>query len=123
MKVFISHSGPRSRAIALALKDWMPLVLHYVDPWVSQKDIAAGDRWAVEVGAKLSDSNFGIICLTPENLNAPWLLFEAGAISKSFDEGAVCADSGDCERYIRLIGSPQSLVKVQAILRQQIEII
>jgi TIR domain-containing protein len=90
MKVFISHSGPRSRAIALALKDWMPLVLHYVDPWVSQKDIAAGDRWAVEVGTKLNDSNFGIICLTPENLNASWLLFEAGAISKSFDEGAVC---------------------------------
>lgn len=90
MKVFLSWSGARSNSIAQALRDWMPLVLHFVEPWLSQQEISAGDRWLVQVGQGLSESNFGIICLTPENLTAPWILFEAGAISKSFSLGAVC---------------------------------
>jgi len=31
---------------------------------------------------ELDETRVGIICLTPENLNAPWILFEAGALSK-----------------------------------------
>ena len=34
MHVFISWSGERSKALAVALRDWLPLVLHYVEPWV-----------------------------------------------------------------------------------------
>ena len=83
MKVFISWSGPRSRAVAVALKDWLPLVLEGVDPWVSDKDISAGERWAQSVAGELESANFGIICITPENLNADWILFESGALSKS----------------------------------------
>jgi len=90
MKVFLSWSGCRSKAVALALKNWLPLVLQYVNPWVSDQDIIAGDRWAVELGRELDTSNFGIICLTTENLTAPWILFEAGALSKSLTLGAVC---------------------------------
>src|SRR5205823_4210816 len=37
-----------------------------------------------------SQTHFGILCLTPENLKAPWLLFEAGALSKAVDHSAVC---------------------------------
>jgi hypothetical protein len=74
----------------LALRNWLPLILHYVDPWLSQQDIQAGDRWSVEIGNELNESHFGIICLTAENLTMPWILFEAGAISKSFPQGAVC---------------------------------
>lgn len=32
MKVFISWSGERSQALAQALRDWLPLVLHFVEP-------------------------------------------------------------------------------------------
>jgi hypothetical protein len=32
----------------------------------------------------------GIICLTSENLNAEWILFEAGAMAKILDETPVC---------------------------------
>lgn len=42
MKVFISWSGERSHALGDALHDWIPLVLHYVEPWLSQADIEAG---------------------------------------------------------------------------------
>jgi ribosomal protein L7/L12 len=89
MKVFISWSGERSRAVGVALRDWLPLVLHFVKPWLSAADIDAGQRWATEVGQQLNDSSFGILCLTRDNLQAPWILFEAGAISKSVASGAV----------------------------------
>src|SRR5262249_31597399 len=28
----------------------------------------------------------GIVCLTPENLEAPWILYESGALSKTVDD-------------------------------------
>jgi hypothetical protein len=65
-------------------------VLHYADPWLSEKDIDAGERWASEIGKLLEAANFGIICLTAENLEAPWILFEAGALSKALQTASVC---------------------------------
>jgi DNA-binding XRE family transcriptional regulator len=32
---------------------------------------------------------FGVICLTPENTSSPWVLFEAGALSKTVSESRV----------------------------------
>ena len=89
MKLFLSWSGDRSQKLAEALKEWLPLALHYVDPWVSKSDIGAGERWATEVGKELEASNFGIICITAENVSSPWILFESGALSKSMQEGRV----------------------------------
>lgn len=89
MKVFISWSGDRSQAVAAALRDWFPLVLHYIDPWLSKSDIQAGERWSVEIAKELEACNFGIICVTKDNLNAPWILFEAGALAKSMENGRV----------------------------------
>lgn len=89
MKVFISWSGKRSKAVANALHGWLPYTLHYVKPWVSDKDIGAGDRWAQSIAGELDSSNFGIICITPENLQSEWILFEAGALSKSMLDAKV----------------------------------
>lgn len=61
MRIFISWSGGRSHHVALALRSWLPLVLHYAEPWISDKDIQAGDRWATEVGKELEGSHFGIL--------------------------------------------------------------
>lgn len=83
MKVFISWSGKRSKALANALRDWLPIVLQYVEPWVLDKDISADDRWAQGIAGELETSNLGIICITPENLRSEWILFESGALSKS----------------------------------------
>lgn len=82
MKVFLSWSGERSRAVAKALDTWIPDVLVDTSTWMSDERIEAGSRWSVELEKELESSSFGILCLTPENLNSPWLLFEAGAISK-----------------------------------------
>jgi TIR domain len=82
MKVFISWSGPRSKAVAEALRDWLPDVMQAVKPWVSSEDIRKGKQWNLELTRELEGTHVGVICLTPENLTAPWLLFEAGALSK-----------------------------------------
>ena len=89
MKVFISWSGKRSRALANALKEWVPLIVQNAKPWVSDKDISAGDRWAQAIAGELETSNFGILCITPENLSSEWILFEAGALSKAMQDAKV----------------------------------
>lgn len=89
MKVFIGWSGDSSKALATIFRDWIPLVLSYVDPWMSEKDIDAGARWAEDIAKELESSNFGVIALTRENMLSPWVLFEAGALSKSMQDGRV----------------------------------
>jgi hypothetical protein len=89
VKIFVSWSGSRSQALAEALRNWLPLVLHYAKPWLSKSDIQAGDRWSIEVAKELQESNFGIICVTKDNLASPWILFESGALAKSMEDGRV----------------------------------
>ena len=82
MKVFISWSGEKSKAVATALNDWIPDVLQYVTPFMSDAAIDAGTRPLDEIERELGAAKFGIICVTSDNYLAPWLNFEAGAISK-----------------------------------------
>jgi len=90
MKVFISWSGKRSKAIAEALRDWLPSVVPSVRPWLSIADIDKGTRWRDEIAEQLEQCRVGIICLTPENLSSHWLLFEAGALSKIQGQSYIC---------------------------------
>lgn len=84
MKIFLSWSGKKSLKIAEALKDWLEQVIQSTEPWMST-NIEKGRKWSSEISTKLEESKVGIICLTRENLEAPWILFEAGAISNSSD--------------------------------------
>ena len=88
--VFISWSGERSRLVAEALRGWLPVVLQTVQPWMSVADEEKGSRWESEISARLDEADVGIVCLTPENLSSPWLLFEAGALSKKLSKSRVC---------------------------------
>ncbi len=89
MKVFISWSGNNSHKAAEALREWLPLLFQNIEPWLSSSDIMAGMRWANELSENLDGIDFGILCLTQDNLNSPWILFEAGALSKSLQKGRV----------------------------------
>ena len=89
MKIFISWSGKPSLNVATALRDWLPYIFNGIELFVSSEDIRKGKRWPLEVSKELDASNFGIVCLTPDNLEAPWLLFESGALSKSVKEASV----------------------------------
>lgn len=89
MEVFISWSGARSERIAEALRDWLPNVIQSVEPFMSITDIEKSSRWSLDIAQHLEQAQCGLICLTRENLAAPWLLFEAGALSKSIENSRV----------------------------------
>tara|TARA_R110000737_G_scaffold288127_1_gene294688 strand:- start:19 stop:813 length:795 start_codon:yes stop_codon:yes gene_type:complete len=84
MKIFISWSGNKSKDIATFLKSWIEQIIQATDPWISV-DIDKGKKWNGEIINELAESRVGIICLTRDNLNSPWILFEAGALSKASD--------------------------------------
>ena len=85
MKVFVSWSGDLSRKIAELLKKWIPCMIQSVEVFFSPEDIEKGDNWDRAISTQLSECKYGIICLTSENTNAPWVNFEAGAIAKTLD--------------------------------------
>jgi TIR domain len=89
MKVFISWSGSKSHKVALIFRDWLPSVIQSIVPYVSSEDIDKGARWSTDIAKELENSTFGILCVTKDNINAPWLSFEAGALSKTMDKSFV----------------------------------
>lgn len=89
MKVFISWSGSRSHKVAEMLHDWLNLVIQALEPWVSSSDIERGSQWNTKINQELEASSQGIFCLTAENKEAPWILFEAGSLAKGQDTSRV----------------------------------
>ncbi|MCG7853346.1 MAG: toll/interleukin-1 receptor domain-containing protein [Methanosarcinaceae archaeon] len=89
-KVFISWGGDVSFKLAEALRDWFPSVLQHVKPYFSPDDIQKGTKWDSEISVELEASNIGVICLTRDNIERPWILFEAGALAKEVGKARVC---------------------------------
>ncbi len=85
MKVFLSWSGKSSHSIACIFREWLPQLLNKAEPYVSSEDIDLGERWSTDIAKELEASSFGIVFVTRENLLAPWIHFEAGALSKSIE--------------------------------------
>lgn len=111
MKIFLSWSGSRSKRVAEIFRELLRFVFHD-DPWMSSEDIGKGKRWSPEIAKALESANAGIICLTKENLNRPWLLFEAGALSKMIKGSLVCTFLLDVEQVD--IGNDNPLSQFQA---------
>ncbi len=82
MDVFISWSGERSKQMAEVLNGWLPLMFHAVRPWMSSEAIEKGARGEDEINNALREYDFGISCLTSDNLDSRWILYEAGALAK-----------------------------------------
>ena len=82
MRVFISWSGEDSKMAAELMKFWLPNVIQEVEPWVSTQDIRTGEKWNEILSASLAGTAFGLLMVTKTNFEEPWLVFEAGALSK-----------------------------------------
>lgn len=65
---------------------------------MSSEDIDKGARWSTDIAKELENSTFGILCVTKENLEAPWLSFEAGALSKTMEKSYVTPFLFDIKR-------------------------
>jgi hypothetical protein len=88
-KVFVSWSGPRSKIVANAIRESLPLAIQSVKEVFLSSEITKGLRWSEVVATELATTDFGIVCVTPENMGAPWLNFEAGALSKHMESARV----------------------------------
>lgn len=89
MRIFISWSGDLSKQLSEEIRKWLPGVIQAAKPYYTPDDISKGARWSAEIAQILEESRIGIICITKENLEAPWILFEAGALSKNLDKSKV----------------------------------
>jgi len=123
MKIFISWSGDLSRDLAEELRDWLPAVLQSVKPFFTPNDIEKGARWGKDIAKELEESAVGIFCLTKENLNKPWIMFEAGALSKRIDSSKVCpvlfgVDSAELEGpLVQFQASPFSEMEMKKLIK------
>ncbi|MGO4345524.1 TIR domain-containing protein [Paenibacillus sp. MCAF9] len=89
MKLFLSWSGTESKQLAVIFKEWLPNVLQYTQPYMSAKDIFLGEMWNNNIRNNLEESVFGLIFVTPNNINSPWINYEAGALAKTLDSKVV----------------------------------
>lgn len=89
MKVFVSWSGSLSKGVAEVLKNWIPCIIQTADVFYSPDDIGKGERWNTKISSELEETNYGIVCLTKDNINEPWINFEAGALAKNVEESRV----------------------------------
>jgi hypothetical protein len=79
-KIFLCWSKRRSKSIAEAWARLLPLVIKDIQPIVST-EFQKGKDWPVLLRRDLTESRAGIVFLTPENVDAPWIHFEAGALA------------------------------------------
>lgn len=89
MKIFLTWSGSKSKRLAEIIRNWIPCVIQVAKPYFSPDDVEKGARWYPEIVKELEESKVGIICLTRENLEAPWILFETGALAKTIEKSRV----------------------------------
>lgn len=89
MDVFLSWSTERSQKLAKMFNEWIINVLPTVKTYISTEQIGPGDRWSESIGKGLETNFMGIFFMVEENINSPWLNFEAGAISKNIEGSKV----------------------------------
>jgi len=70
--IFISWSGRLSSEVAAALNFVLRRLIQAARPWMSSSSIDPGARWSAELAQALRELQFGIVCLTPDNVNEPW---------------------------------------------------
>jgi len=63
--------------------------LQYVEPYFSEKDIILGETSFKNISEELENCNFGLIFLTKNNIDSPWINFEAGALSKEYNSKVI----------------------------------
>ncbi|MCF7954839.1 MAG: hypothetical protein K9M75_03455 [Phycisphaerae bacterium] len=96
MKIFLSWSGEISKRISHEVRGCISSIFENRVIFFHSPDIRKGRFWPEELFGNMGTCDSAIICITPENQKAPWILFEAGAIARRMFEkkrrpiGVVC---------------------------------
>ncbi len=93
-KIFLCWSKSRSKAVAGAWAKLLPEIIQGITPILSTR-FQKGKEWYRLLRRDLDEAKTGIVFLTPENLNSPWIHFEAGALAT-----AVGNHDGDVFTYL-----------------------
>lgn len=85
-KIFISWSGEFTKNFAINLKNVLEETVFSksdadVECFVSYDDIKSGEEWWKKIGKELKTCSVGIVCVSNENLYAPWIYYEAGSLA------------------------------------------
>lgn len=115
-QVFISWSGARSDIAARALRELIGTVAPEMATFLSSQTIAPGAQGVEEIVRALK-SGLGIFCVTHDNMNAPWIHFELGAIFKANRKNRACPVLIDIELADLPPNSPLRLFQVRAATR------
>ena len=82
-RVFISWSGD-TLGIAEALSRWLGEAgAGHLDPWISSRSLTPGIKWSAHIDHVLQNADGAVVCLGPEGVHSPWVLYEIGAIGPS----------------------------------------
>lgn len=89
MKVFLSWSNDLTGFVAQQFEERLRLVLGgSVEPFLS-RNMAPGTRPMDRILVELEESQHLLAFLTRDDLNPPWVIFEAGAVGKHSDKSNV----------------------------------
>lgn len=89
MNLFIVWSGDLSERAAGLLGQWFTQLMPWIKVHVPSGDSYGGMGWFSKEWKALQSAEFGILILTKENLNSPWLLFEAGVLFNKLDRPSI----------------------------------
>ncbi len=123
--VFISWTGKPSGKLAEAIRQWLPTIFPFVKTSVSSPDADKYYQWARKVSTELKESQVGIVCLTLDTLCDPWLLFEAGALSRNLELARIYTVYFDTEPagLPRPLGLFQNIVFTKESVRKLVKTI
>lgn|GEM_PF-6801780 len=89
MQVFISWSGTTSKAVGGILRHHLELAFPMVNWFMSAEDLGPGANWSAKLNEALADAGIAIVCLAPDNLDSPWIVFESGAVAHALGKNLV----------------------------------
>lgn len=144
-KIFISWSGENSKKIAMELKEILEKKIFIstdLECFVSTVDIASGDDWWNKIKKELMKCKQGILCVTKENIKAPWIFYEAGAmvardvptipllfncnvnsLEGSPIKGKQCVDFHDQSQFLKMIHDINCSMMLLPIEKSQLDAI
>ena len=86
MNVFIGWLGEASKEIASSLESWLNGMFDgRVSAYTTMDNLAAGSEWFHGLRRAMNDADCGLLCVTEDNVNSPWLSYEAGALSQNVE--------------------------------------
>lgn len=82
MTIFLSWSKTKSKELANAMKIFLEgMFRDQIKIWMSSESISFGAMSMLDINEALKNSDKCIAFITEENINAPWIMYETGAVA------------------------------------------